>query len=175
MLGKHDDFVLGLCFSPDGRWLAAGDRAGAVQVWETATGRVFQSLAGHGGAVHAVAFDRTGASLLTAGADGTLRLWDVAAAKERWRQSPHANAQALAAAFGPGDAVASCGSDGTIAVFTAAGRPVAKSAPVGEWLYALAFGGDASVVFAGDWQGRVHRFDVAKKTLSASLPLAPAQ
>ncbi|HEX5053494.1 MAG TPA: c-type cytochrome domain-containing protein [Planctomycetota bacterium] len=175
LAGRHDDFVLCLAFDPAGKLLAAGDRAGSVQLWETAGGRIFQTLAGHQGAVHAVAFDRTGKSLLTAGADGTLRLWDVAAAKERWRQNAHPGQQALAAAFGPGDAVASCGSDGVIAVFSAAGRPVARSPAAGEWLYAVAFGADDAVVWAGDWLGRVHRFDVAKKVLTSKVPLAPAQ
>jgi WD40 repeat protein len=174
MAGRHGDFVLTLGFTPDGTWLAAGDRAGIVQVWETGTGRVFQSLTGHQGAVHALAFDRTGKALLTAGADGTLRLWDVAAAKERWRQAAHPNQQVLACAFGPGEAIASCGSDGVIALFTAAGKPVAKSAPAGDWLYAVAFGASDDEVFAGDWQGRVHRFGVKEKDLTAVTPLAPA-
>lgn len=175
MDGKHDDFVLGLSFSADGTWLAAGDRAGNVLVWETASGRVFQSLAGHQGAVHAVAFDRTGKTLLTAGADGTLRAWDVAAAKERWRQNAHPGQQALACAFGPGDAVASCGSDGVIATFNGNGKPGAKSAPVGDWLYSIAFGEKGTDVFAGDWQGRLQHFDAAKKTVTASRPVAAPQ
>jgi hypothetical protein len=172
LAGKHDDFVLSVAFAPDGRWVAAGDRAGTVQVWETKGGRVFQTLQGHQGAVHAVAFDRSGASLLTAGADGTVRLWDVAEAKERWRQNAHPNQQALAVAFGPGGAVASCGSDGVIQVFSATGSSAAKSKAAGEWLYAVAFGADDGVVFAGDWQGRVHRFDVKQKQLTGTVPLA---
>ena len=172
LAGKHDDFVLSVAFAPDGRWVAAGDRAGVVQVWEIKGGRVFQTLQGHQGAVHALAFDRSGASLLTAGADGTVRLWDVAEAKERWRQNAHPNQQALAVAFGPGDAVASCGSDGVIQVYTASGSAVATSKATGEWLYAVAFGADDGVVFAGDWQGRVHRFDVKQKQLTASVPLS---
>ncbi|HEU4418810.1 MAG TPA: hypothetical protein VFT55_07705, partial [Planctomycetota bacterium] len=175
LAGKHDDFVLSVAFAPDARWVAAGDRAGTVQVWETKGGRVFQTLQGHQGAVHALVFDRSGASLLTAGADGTVRLWDVAEAKERWRQNAHPNQQALAVSFGPGDSVASCGSDGVIQVFNAGGSPVAKSAAAGEWLYALAFGADDGVVFAGDWQGRVHRFDVKQKQLTATVPLGQAQ
>ncbi len=175
LAGKHDDFVLSLCFAPDGRWLAAGDRAGVVQVWETPGGRLFQSLRGHQGAVNAVAFDRSGKSLLSAGADGTLRLWDVAEAKERWRQNAHPNQQALAVAFGPGGAVASCGSDGVIQVYTQAGRAVGKSPATGEWLYSVAFGADDDTVFAGDWQGRVHRFAVKSRQLTASVPLAATQ
>jgi WD40 repeat protein len=175
LAGKHDDFVLSVAFAPDGHWVAAGDRAGVVQVWETKGGRVFQTLQGHQGAVNAVAFDRSGKSLLTAGADGSIRMWDVAEAKERWRQNAHPEKQALAVSFGPGEAVASCGSDGVIQVFNAGGSPVAKSAATGEWLYAVAFGADDGVVFAGDWQGRVHRFDVKDKKLTASVPLSLAK
>ncbi|MBL8724483.1 MAG: hypothetical protein JNK49_10580 [Planctomycetes bacterium] len=174
LVGKHEDFVLAVAFAPDGRWLAAGDRAGNVLVWETRGGSVFQTLAGHRGAVHAVAFDRRGKSLLTAGADGTVRLWDVEPGRERWRQNAHPNQQALAACFGPEGGVASCGSDGVIATFSATGAPGPRSSPVGEWLYAVAFGADDKVVFAGDWQGRVHRFDTASKALAASVLLAPA-
>lgn len=171
---KHDDFVLSVAFSPDGSLLATGDRAGNLQVWETATGRLGHDLAGHKGAVHATAFDTSGKALASVGADGTLRLWDVADAKERWRQSPH-KGEALAVAFGPRDAVASCGSDGVVAIYTLAGRAVATSPPAGEWLNALAFGGDDTIVFAGDAQGRVHRFGSKDKKLAASVPLRPTQ
>jgi hypothetical protein len=171
---KHDDFVLGLAFSPDGKLLAASDRSGKIVLWETATGRVGLELSGHKGAVHAVAFHADGKSLASTGADGTLRLWDIAEGKERWRQTAH-KGEALAVAFGPREALASCGSDGVIAVYTVAGRAVANSAAVGDWLNALGFGTDDDVVFAGDAQGRVHRFGVKGKKLTVSVPLRPAQ
>lgn len=169
--GRHDDFVLCLDFAPDGALLAAGDRAGAVQVWATGNGTLEQTLLGHRGAVHGLCFHRGGRMLATVGEDGTLRLWDVASGKERWQKPAHRGA-ALAVAFGPGDALASCGSDGTIQVFTTAGKAVATSKAVGEWLYAVAFGADDGVVLAGDWRGRVHRFEVASRQLSAAVPLA---
>lgn len=172
--GKHDDFVLGLSFSPDGALLAAADRAGAVVLWELDGGRQGALLRGHEGAVHAVAFDAGGANLATAGADGTVRLWDPREGKERWRQNAH-RGQALAVAVGPGGAVASCGSDGRIAVFTAAGRPTAASNPVGEWLYCAAFGAGDGEVVAGDAQGRLHRFEVKGRKLSLAVPLEPEQ
>jgi len=171
--GKHDDFVLSLSFAADGALLAAGDRTGAVLVWETASGRLGQSLLGHAGAVNAVAF-RGSKQVLSAGQDGTVRMWDVAAGKEQWRQNAH-QGPALALALGPDDRVASCGSDGRIRVFTAQGKPVAQSPPVGDWLYCVAFGASGEVVFAGDWQGRLHCFELKGKKLSATVPLSTAQ
>jgi mono/diheme cytochrome c family protein len=171
---KHDDFVLGLDFSPDGRWLAAADRTGIVQVWETKGGRIGQTLSGHKGAVNGIAFHRSGKLLLTAGADGSVRLWDVAEGKEKWRQQAH-QGEAQSVAFGPGEAVASCGSDGRIKVFTLANKPVATSPPVDDWLYALAFGTDDNTIVAGDWRGRLQHYDVKANKLTASTPLAPVQ
>lgn len=157
--GKHDDFVLGLDFARSGEWLAAADRSGVVKVWDTATGRLEQTLTGHRGAVHAVAFHRGGKLLASVGADGTVRMWDVAEGKEKWRQTAH-QGEALAVALGPDDTLATCGSDGRIRIFTAQGRERGTSPVLGEWLYSVAFGGDGKTVFAGDWQGRTHRFAV---------------
>jgi WD40 repeat protein len=168
--GAHDDFVLALQFSPDGALLAAADRSGTVHLFETATGRIGQTLTGHRGAVNAVAFAGNGKLLATAGADGTVRGFDVATGKETWKQTPH-QGEATALAFSPTDLLASAGADGRIAVLARDGKPVQTSNPVGEWLYSLAFGA-GDVVFAGDWQGRVHRFDSSKKQLTASAPLA---
>ncbi len=170
--GKHDDFVLALAFTPDGQYVAAADRSGEIRLWDCATGRLEQTLTGHRGAVHGLACHRRGRLLASAGADGTVRLWDVLDGKEKWRQGAH-DGQCLAVAFGPDDAVASCGSDGRIRTFSLAGRNGLTSPPVGEWLYAVAFGESSDVIFAGDWQGRVHRYQGKGKKLSATVPLAP--
>lgn len=171
--GKHDDFVLGMDFNADGSLLAVADRSGVVQVWETATGRLGQTLAGHDGAVNAVAFH--GNKLLaTAGADGTVRAWDATNGKEQWRLAAH-QGEAIAVAFGPGDRLASCGNDGRIRVISLGGKALAQSPAAGDWLYGLGFGADGDVVFAGDWQGRVQRFDLKTRKLAAALPFATAQ
>jgi hypothetical protein len=172
--GKHDDFVLGLQFAPDGALLAAGDRSGAVILWETDGGRIAQTLRGPKGAVNAVAFDRAGAVVFAAAADGTVRAFCTADGKERWQRNAH-QGEALALACGPGDRIATCGSDGRIAVFAADGKQLPVSAPAGDWLYAAAFGDSADVVYAGGARGALQRFDVAQKKLTASTPLLPAQ
>lgn len=166
--GRHDDFVLGVAFTADGRLLAAVDRSGALRLWETATGRLGETLRGHQGAVHAVAC-RGNDRAATAGADGTVRLWDLTANKELWRQAAH-DGEALAVAFGPGERLASCGSDGRIRVFALSGKPIARSPVAGDWLYGCAFAGSQDVVVAGDARGRLHRFDLAGKQMVASNP-----
>lgn len=170
-VGAHEDFVLALQFAPDGNALAAADRSGEVRLWDTDTGALSDTLTGHKGAVHALAFQPDGRVLVTAGADGTVRGFDVASGKEAWKLAAH-DGQALAVAVGPQGRVASCGSDGRIVV-SAAGKQIGKSPAAGEWLYGVAFGPDGDTAWAGDWQGRVHRFVVGgkQKAMATTAPL----
>ena len=67
-----------MAISPDGRTLADAADDGTISLWEVATRRrLGRLLAGHDGAVHAVAFSPDGTRLASGGDDGTVRLWDV--------------------------------------------------------------------------------------------------
>lgn len=103
--GSESFFTLD--FSPDGRWLAAGDSANGVQVWDTGSGELFQTMAGHAGRpdrssglVWKVAFSPDGAYLASAGGDATLRLWEVATGDLLETLNGHALA-VTCAAFSP--------------------------------------------------------------------------
>ncbi|HEY7308607.1 MAG TPA: sigma-70 family RNA polymerase sigma factor [Gemmataceae bacterium] len=80
-------WVFCLAFAPDGKRLAAGDHvhdwpAGALHIWDTATGKEERRFMAHSGGVFAVAFSPDGKTLASSGAkDGKLRLWDAATGK----------------------------------------------------------------------------------------------
>jgi len=68
-------------FSDDGKYILTGQTTGTATVWEAATGKQVQALAGNKGGVGSVALSEDGKHLWTA-AGGIVRLWDVAAGKE---------------------------------------------------------------------------------------------
>ena len=73
----HSQAVLGLAYSPDGRWLASGSVDKTIMLRDAATGQVKRILKGHTGAVSAVVFSKDSKSLVSASHDGTIKLWSV--------------------------------------------------------------------------------------------------
>ena len=72
--------VTSVAFSPDGAFMAAGARDGAVTVWSTAEppavpARVAAGLASFPNLVNVVQFAADGSTLAAAGSDGTVRIW----------------------------------------------------------------------------------------------------
>ncbi|MFI5454569.1 MAG: protein kinase [Isosphaerales bacterium] len=105
---------MGIAFSPDSRWLAAGCDDGAITVWDMVAGRQARTLHGHTAGVRDVAFHPDGRRLASASGDHTVKLWDVAAGKEIAALPGHTS-PVESVAFSPdGGRLASAASDLTV-------------------------------------------------------------
>src|SRR5205085_2283230 len=79
ILKGHDDTILSIAWSPDGRMLASGSRDEAIRLWDVQTGQPLYTLEGHTGVVFSIAWSPDGRVLASgSGIDElTIRLWDV--------------------------------------------------------------------------------------------------
>lgn len=75
----HDAQVLCAAFDPSGRRLATGSWSDGdnVRVWDVATGRSLQVMAGHEGEVRGIAWSADGKLLASGSRDHDARIWDV--------------------------------------------------------------------------------------------------
>lgn len=69
--------VLDIAFSPDGRWLAAGDLHGDIWLWSHPEGALVGRMRGHTGRVVSVDFTPDSGQLVSASWDASARLWDL--------------------------------------------------------------------------------------------------
>jgi WD40 repeat protein len=106
-----EDMSTAAAFSPDGRYLAAGDDLGYVTLWNGTLRKRLGMLDGDSsdaeadtvGSVTSLAFSHDGSTLAVAGDAGTVQLWDVSSSRLLGSKLPTPGDQALALAFSPDD------------------------------------------------------------------------
>lgn len=120
--GVHDDGVLAVAWSPDGRRLASADGHGMILLWDGADGQRLRIVHGSQRAVRSISWSPDGRRLASASWDGTVRVWDPANGKELLSDRGQAHTGAVfAVAWSPdGKRLASGGEDKTIQVWDAA-------------------------------------------------------
>ena len=109
-----------LAFSPDGTRIAAGDLAGNVWVWDTASATLKLRRKVHVNRVTGIGFIDDGALLVSGGQDGKMTFWDMKSGREVGAMVPHG------AGAGKGIAGLVCSLDGKLIVTAGAGDGTIK-------------------------------------------------
>ncbi len=132
----HADRVSQVASSPDGRFVATGDKAGRVLVYRVADGAVFEALPTTGDEVYELGFSADGERLAIGGEFG-LAQWTAADARTV-NVPGHAGAVFTAAYASNGDLV-SAGADNAVRRTSpdGSGRTVYAADPAAERIYTL--------------------------------------
>jgi WD40 repeat protein len=75
----HDDYVMNVVYSPDGKTLATSSQDGTVRIFDATTGRLIYTLPGHAPDIcWRVVYSSDGTMLASGGRDKAVRIWDAA-------------------------------------------------------------------------------------------------
>jgi len=112
--------------SPDGRFIVSGGERRVLRIWDSRTGDVLTTLAGHTGGVHACTISPDGA-LIVSEADDGVRLWS-AEVGGGWESLDGHNGRVTSCAFaGDGRHVASTGADNRMVLWATDSHEVVRS------------------------------------------------
>jgi WD40 repeat protein len=163
-LTNHLDYVNALAFSPTGKFVAAGDGSGTIQVWNTATqprGRSDKPRGMHtplriSSSVFELAFSPDGKTLATGDSDGKIRLWNLSTGKQVAHVTNHVEYISVMSFSPSGSTLAYVGDDDTIRLWT----PTTHKPPVNlsrntSPVYALVFSPDGSALASAGADGTV--------------------
>jgi RNA polymerase sigma factor (sigma-70 family) len=168
-IDAHAEPVLSMGFSPDGHFIAVGNRSPdhAIKMYDLLTGEERSRFVGHTGSVHAIAYSPNAKMIATGSQDRTIRLWDAESGRLVTTLRGH-EVGVLALAFSPdGHWLVSGSLDKTVrlwsvatfeqrAVLTGHRLPVTSVAfaPNGKYIASASQDGTAKIWFASTGRER---------------------
>jgi len=164
-LRGHDEMVLSLAFSPDGKTLASSSFDYTIRVWDTSTWKAIgEPLRGHESYVWSVAFSPDGKTLASGSGDKSIRLWDTSTWKAIGEPLHGHDEMVLSLAFSPdGKTLASASLDKTIRLWDtstgkASGEPLRGHDSV---VKSIAFSPDGMTLASGSGDKTIRLWDTS--------------
>ena len=119
----HNNWVISLACSPDGKYIASGSFDQTVQIWEAATGRQVVIYNGYSDRICSVAWSPDGNYVASASYDTTVQIWEAATGRHVYTYQTHGY-PVYTVAWSPdgqriasGDAGVTDGTGGTVLVW----------------------------------------------------------
>jgi WD40 repeat protein len=162
---QHTARVLGVAFSPDGRWLASGWRDGIVRIWDTKDpASEAREHPGHAGKVRCVVFLPDGRLASAGGGDfkfGEVKIWDLSTGRVLDLRG-HTDMVRVLATSPDGRRLATGGDDRTIKLWdTTTGEEVFTLRGHTSGVTCLAFSPDGQRIASGSFDRTVRVWDTS--------------
>jgi len=158
----------GLCYSPDGKDIAAGGNTKIIYVFDMETWKIKLKLAGHSGAVARIVYSPDGKQIASSGVDKQVKIWDAQTGKELY--SAKYKYTIFTIAYSPDGKTLAVGGEGKQITFidTETGKQTGKLANKPNVIW-LAYSPDGLNLTAGCTDSKIRIWDLNKKKLKYTL------
>lgn len=171
MRGKHDKFIYGTAFSPDGATLVSVGSDKRIWLYDGKTGEAKSQIGEgeHKGSIFGVAWSKDSKRIVTASADQTVKIWDVEAAKcvQTWRLGEEGVVsipdQQVGVTWPRDDLIISIDLEGNLNYLKeGSDKPVKIVRGHQKAITAAGFTEDSKTLWTGSYEGRVYAWDISK-------------
>ncbi len=169
---KHTDWVTAMRFGPKGKYVASGDRAGGIHVWEAEPGGRAASLMGHRGRITGLEWASTNI-VISASEDGTAKMWNIDEVRQLRSWTAHGGGALSLRRAQNGDLV-TVGRNRRATLWNASGSARRSFTFPGDIPSTGVPSHDAKLVIGTDWNGQVFVWNAADGRQVTQLALNPA-
>lgn len=172
---NHADWVFGVSFSPDGKYLLTCSRDKTAKVWDLTSKESVLTFPDHQNPVYGVAIKADGKVGISVGEDNQVRFWNATSEGKQIRSSPGHTKAVFRVVVHPKEPIlATCSADTTVRLWNAdTGAPLHTLTGHTDWVYALACSPDGSLLASGGWNGEVRIWKVPDGKLVTGFNASP--
>ncbi|MBC8324543.1 MAG: hypothetical protein H8E27_02815 [Verrucomicrobia subdivision 3 bacterium] len=169
---KHTDWVTAMRFGPKGKYVASGDRAGGIHVWEAEPGGRAASLMGHRGRITGLEWASTNI-VISASEDGTAKMWNIDEVSQIKNWTAHGGGALSLRRAQNGDMV-TVGRNRRATIWNASGSAKRSFTFPGDIPSTGVPSHDGKLVIGTDWTGEAYVWNSADGKEITRLALNPA-
>ena len=160
-LDLHSDSVLGLSYSPDGKWLASCGADKMTKLIDTSSNKVVKIFEGHTHHVLSLAWHDGGHRLATASADGTVKIWDLERGESARTVTGYGTEVTSLSFIGNTDNVAASSMNNLVRIHeSGSGKQVKQLSPAADSLYSVAVTPNGKYVMSVGQEGIVRTWKI---------------
>ncbi|KIM23652.1 hypothetical protein M408DRAFT_77303 [Serendipita vermifera MAFF 305830] len=169
----HQDMVLSVAFSPNGKRIVSGSEDRTIRVWDAETAEMVAGpFKGHTGSVNSVAVSPDGTRAVSGSGDTTLRVWDIETAEMIAGPFEGHNERINSVKFSPdGTRVISGSEDKTIRIWDAETAEMLVGPFEGHTasVSSVAFSPNGTRIVSGSWDSTIRVWNAANAEMVAGI------
>ncbi|MEH2049530.1 serine/threonine-protein kinase [Nostoc sp.] len=162
-LQAHENSVLSVAISPDGKTIASSGDNSTIKLWNLATGKQISSLNGHFQQVNVVVISPDGKILVSASDDNTIKIWNLTTRKQIRTLMGHSDSVHALAISADSETLVTGSDDNTIKIWDlATGDQIRTLAGHTFWVRSVAISPDSVILASGSFDKTIKIWNLTK-------------